>query len=587
MKRLLYYSLIAFTFMGCGNKNKKVEYLTTYAKAYGYVKYFHPSDEAYAINWNQFAVYGADEIVKCKSKEDLMKTLNELFNPIAPTIVFTDAKHVTDFDFNLWRPDNSNDYCLTYWQHHGVSFGMAESPNSGFESRRAIMNCDSINSQLFDYNPNKEELISKNIGSGVHCQLPLVLYRNENGTFPKADKKSFNKLKSDIIYSGIGSQNLSVRLGNIINTYNVFQHFYPYFDVVDVNWESEMKKALRRSFSDKNGDDHMITLEKFTAPLNDGHITVYGSSTNSFRPKIMWEWIESKLVITRVLDEAITLQVGDVVTHIDGIKAHKYFDEVKSRISAGTKGWLNYKAEFYSLLGPENSTITVKVNGKSTDLTRDLSYHHSMQLIQNNLKDYKMIDDSIIYLNLDVISMSKINELLPTLEECKAIICDVRGYPNSNDKFITHLLQSDDTTQSWMQIPLIAHPDMERVVNFDKYDWTHYMNAKEPYLGNKKIIFIIDGRAISYAESFLGYIEGYNLATIIGQPSAGTNGNVNHFKLSGGCGIYFTGMKVLKHNGSQHHGIGILPDIYVEKTIKGVREGRDEFLEKAMEIARN
>jgi hypothetical protein len=31
--------------------------------------------------------------------------------------------------------------------------------------------------------------------------------------------------------------------------------------------------------------------------------------------------------------------------------------------------------------------------------------------------------------------------------------------------------------------------------------------------------------------------------------------------------------------------IWVLPDIYVEKTIKGIREGRDEFLEKALEIA--
>jgi C-terminal processing protease CtpA/Prc len=44
-------------------------------------------------------------------------------------------------------------------------------------------------------------------------------------------------------------------------------------------------------------------------------------------------------------------------------------------------------------------------------------------------------------------------------------------------------------------------------------------------------------------------------------------------------------MKVLKHDGSRHHGVGILPDVYVNRTIKGVRENRDEFLEKALEIA--
>ena len=45
-------------------------------------------------------------------------------------------------------------------------------------------------------------------------------------------------------------------------------------------------------------------------------------------------------------------------------------------------------------------------------------------------------------------------------------------------------------------------------------------------------------------------------------------------------------MKVLKHNGSRHHGIGILPTVYVNKTIQGIKENRDEFYDKAFEIAK-
>lgn len=83
----------------------------------------------------------------------------------------------------------------------------------------------------------------------------------------------------------------------------------------------------------------------------------------------------------------------------------------------------------------------------------------------------------------------------------------------------------------------------------------------------------------------MSYIEHYKMATIIGQPTAGTNGNVNYLVLPGGTVIMFTNMKVYKHDGSRHHGVGILPDIYAEQTIKGIRKGRDEYLEKAMEEA--
>jgi C-terminal processing protease CtpA/Prc len=43
-------------------------------------------------------------------------------------------------------------------------------------------------------------------------------------------------------------------------------------------------------------------------------------------------------------------------------------------------------------------------------------------------------------------------------------------------------------------------------------------------------------------------------------------------------------MRVRKHDGSQHHLVGIRPDVPAERTIEGVREGRDEALEKALRV---
>ena len=180
--------------------------------------------------------------------------------------------------------------------------------------------------------------------------------------------------------------------------------------------------------------------------------------------------------------------------------------------------------------------------------------------------------------------MKTIDSLFPQLQKASAIICDLRGYPNGNHELISYLLKTNDTSSAWMQIPQFIYPDQEKIAGFQKENWM--LKTKKPYLGDKKIVFIIDGSAISYAESFMGYIEGYKLATIVGQPTAGTNGDINPFRLPGGISISWTGLKVLKHDGSQHHGIGILPNVYVNKTIQGIKEGKDEFLEKAIEIAK-
>jgi C-terminal processing protease CtpA/Prc len=109
------------------------------------------------------------------------------------------------------------------------------------------------------------------------------------------------------------------------------------------------------------------------------------------------------------------------------------------------------------------------------------------------------------------------------------------------------------------------------------------MPALEPRLAGK-IVFITDGRAISYAESFMSFIEHYQLGEIVGGPTAGTNGNVNPFNLPGGFKVVWTGMKVVKHDGSQHHLIGIQPTVPAQPSLAGAIEGRDELLNIALEI---
>ncbi|MEE8460187.1 MAG: S41 family peptidase, partial [Phycisphaerales bacterium] len=122
-------------------------------------------------------------------------------------------------------------------------------------------------------------------------------------------------------------------------------------------------------------------------------------------------------------------------------------------------------------------------------------------------------------------------------------------------------------------------PDREGMT-FRFSNWT--IHPKQPRLTDR-VAFLTDGRAISAAETYLGIIEHYELAQIVGDATAGTNGNVNPIRLPGGYTISWTGMKVLKHDGSRHHGVGILPTIPVSRTIRGVAAGRDEVLERGIE----
>src|SRR5262249_3818971 len=101
-----------------------------------------------------------------------------------------------------------------------------------------------------------------------------------------------------------------------------------------------------------------------------------------------------------------------------------------------------------------------------------------------------------------------------------------------------------------------------------------------------RISFLADGRTVSFAETLLGIVEHYHLGEIVGEPTAGTNGDVTSIRLPAGYEVAFTGMKVLEHDGSRHHGVGIQPTIPASRTRAGIAAGADEVLERGLQAVR-
>jgi C-terminal processing protease CtpA/Prc len=451
-----------------------------------------------------------------------------------------------------------------------------------------------IRGPLFKENIKFGEFITKSLGSGLTCHMPLALYGSDSETFPKAPAEkldALNKAIQKFTPKELTGDNPYVRYAGIVKAWNVFQHFYPYFDVVKTDWNAVLSQSLRSAAGDNDRHDFLKTMQLMVAALKDGHgrVTMTNDISKTYSLPITWEWVENNLVITNVLDpELKSISVGDIVEEIDGVKAKDVLEEAERFISGATPGWIRYRSQFSIARGPENSSASLKIKkfGKNTSVSITLKRSKDVYSIYNETKGtnppHKIIEEGIHYLNIGTIPMNKIEELMPQLEKAKAIICDLRGYPIGNDKLINHLLSAQTVSQEWMWAPQVIYPDYEKVT-YRKTGWQRI--PAKPHL-NAKIVFITDGRAISYAESFMGFIEGYNLAEIVGQPTAGTNGNINPFEIPGGYKITWTGMRVVKHDGSQHHGIGILPTFPTERSIKGIAENRDELLEKAVEVAK-
>jgi hypothetical protein len=737
-----------------GNKTSvEVRNLTAFARLYGYIRFFHPSDQASRIDWDKFAIYGTEKVKPAKNRQELKAILEALFLPVAPTIQIYDSDEKPE-PFDPTPPKNVEDLHFTAWQHFGVGlssksiyqsfrlgrFEISESTQNGIflyftdlkykgkkfkltarakadvsgeknggyiyiyagdPSGKPIVNdlmrdrpikqnewktyeitgefsqdpyylllgaeligvgrmwADDFHFSLADENGNWEEVslsnpgfdevepenrpaawryrergdnyeytvvqeggnhvlqiksapgyipgmlfsqypkvgevINKELGGGLSCQVPLALRSDKNGTPGNDGKHPLEPLiaeldKIDIEHATAESE--PVRLGNIVTAWNIFQHFYPYFDVIDTDWQRVLPETLGEVLMNRTSNDFYDTFRKMVAKLQDGHGYIY------YKPEpapgglpIRAEWIENQVVITA--SETPLLKTGDIIQIIDGISGEDALLKAEEFVS-GSPQLRRYRAlnQFGSGAQGSMAKLTLLRNNETVhvEIKRETE---KRGFFFNSLSEFKFPDirkmaEDIYYVNLNTTDLKEYEKVIDQLANARGVIFDTRWdgdktFPEERIHPVNHIISHliDDTVQSarW-NVPTVIYPDRQDM----SYSESHWQVKPQTPRFKAKVVFIVGPPVVSFGETYMGIIEHYRLAEIVGQTTAGCNGNANFIPLPGGFRIMWTGMKVLKHDGSQHHLIGILPTAPVKRTINAVLEGRDEYLEKAIEL---
>jgi C-terminal processing protease CtpA/Prc len=545
--------------------------LTAFARLYGYVRFFHPSDQAALTDWENFAIDGVRAVEDASSVSDLQTRLGKLFLPVAPAVqIFPSAN----------RPEPAvlpKGAEIIRYRHNGVGLPSATVSFNIYKSERVKSPAGGA---------SLPEPFSAVLIPGLSASVPLALYVDSEGTLPHAPKSGAPPLYER------HTEDRATRLAGVIIAWNVFQHFYPYFDVAKTDWPAELPKALRTAATDTGPDDYQKTLGRLVAALKDGHGRVAASPPKPVLvPPLTLDWIEDQFVVTRVQKgKSEGIMPGDRILKIDGKPIDQAVAEARSVISAATEQWLRWRSA--SLLSTCNSSARMTLDiepflnpgaGKTVELACGPPKSKDMETYtEPRPEKISELEPGILYVDLDRVSDADWNEVVPRLEKAKGIIFDMRGYPSQPGTLaLTHLTDSAIRSAKW-NVPQVSQPDRIDFA-FTESGWD--LQPAKPYFAAPKV-FLTDGRAISYAETVMGIVENYKLGTIVGGPTAGTNGNVNPFQLPGGFTLTWTGMKVLKHDGSQHHGIGIRPTVPVSRTRKGVAEGRDEILLRGLEVVK-
>lgn len=570
-----------------------LENVVAFTRLSGYVQYFHPSDEAsYSnapgtinweaeLNWQRFTVEGIRMVEGAQDAQELATTLEKLFQPFfAPTVRVFPVDQRPPLHEALNPPPNVQNLRVVMWYNVGL-----------FGGKRRFYDAPGAQIPAGVHDPRQP--FYAELGGGVAALVPLALWVDERDrTLPRIPPTPQPSIPR------FSARDRAARLATVARTWNLPQHFYPYFDEVRIDWLGALRQALQAAATDRDELELERTLRRLIVQLQDGHGIMNcaeGGMSRVYLPPIRLDWVENRVVVAAVatwFEGAGDLKVGDYLLQIEGKPVEEKLREAEEWRSAATVQWKRYLALLRLFMGPQETEfeVTVQTPGQPPR-TSKLKRTKFWGLISDGVypeprpdQKIQQLQPGLFYVDLDRITNEDFQRALPLLYGAQGIIFDMRGYPSEIDavNLILRRLTDNPFTSARFLVPVITYPDHERIVEYVDVSW-----KKEPLAPRlqAKVAFLTDGRAVSAAETIMGIVEYYRLGEIVGGPTAGTNGVMQGFNsLNEVCGGFFTTMKVRKHDGSRHHGVGIQPTVPVQRTLRGVAEGRDEVLEKAMEV---
>ncbi|RFB17398.1 ABC transporter permease subunit [Bacillus sp. HNG] len=593
------------------DKERQFANVTAFAHLYGYVRFFHPSDEVEEIDWNQFALYGMEKIIGSKNEQELKENLEEIFQPIAPTLKI----YLTDEEYDRYLPDYKKlrdpSYELVAWQHEGfkIKENLSFLPllteeeaqdklfltilNSSFKSKRvyysfAYEKFSIWALPLFDHFPNERDVIEEPINQELKIQLPLTLVAYQKSTNIYGENQEFaalqNRLKRIEVFSA-DTMDPIVQLSNTIIVWNIVKYFYPYYDIVDVDMNQQLADSLKELLHPANYVSHVEfkrALEKMLRPLNDGHINVIDRQYHIGKYLPFWADVFDGEVVVTAVSEDSPFKVGDVIVERSGESAIEWINEI-IKLESGTKHYREFaalKRFVRDLDGRGEEVFTVKRDGQQLNINATYQLPSSVDRFNRSSEEgYKYLGNDIYYVNIDHFTKDQLEVALEEFHHAKGIIFDFRAYPAIDLSALFEKLSDEIIYTMPMNVPRIMYPN-KPPVEFDE-NQASYLPKDEIF--TSKMVALIDGSCISACETYAGTFKGNGLATMIGGPTAGTNGSINLIKLPGNMGVWFTAWQALSVDWSQHHMIGVQPDVIVERTREAALEGRDEQLEAALE----
>ncbi len=393
------------------------------------------------------------------------------------------------------------------------------------------------------------------------------------------------------------------RLFGLYNFWNAFHYFSPYKDGLDHDWDSVLAKYVPVFLNADDSLSYMLAVRSVASETQDCHGYVNSSLRATPARKYYGAWppvqlgfIGHKTYIVEIAKDSTQsisgLKVGDEIKHIDGRTIRELAEKWKKYLATSNPSTFERDVANYLTVGPIGSEIrfTVKGDGgtKTIPLKRSGRWPMGTGIKSFNKvhKTVELLQGNIGYVNMGSLKQSMVDSVMNALIKTKAIIFDIRNYPQGTAWSIAPWLTATAKKAVLFDKPFVNNEYLAGGEDQStlKSHFTVNPGPGKKYAG--KVIILCDENTQSQAEYTIMMFQGATKTVVIGSQTAGADGNVTDVSLPGGYSITFSGLGIYYPDGTPTQRRGIKVDIESRPTIRGLLSGKDEVLQRALQYVR-
>lgn len=513
---------------------------------WGFLKYHHPAIAKGELNWDAELFRLLPTVISSKNNAELSSALENFLDKLPKPKLCKECKTIADEAYEI-KPD----------------YGL-----------------------LFDKNIFKASLLEKlkyikenrNTGRNYYVQMA-----------PGISNPIFNNEKA---YINMAYPDAGYRLLSLYRYWAMINYFFPYRDVIGQDWNNVLKTSLPDFVNALDALDYSKAVLKLIASVNDTHANLWSGSKalNEFKGKygapLQAKFTENKLVITALhtdtLDVKSKLKIGDVISAIQGKDVNNLIKEYLALTPAS-----NYNTQLRDLpknylLRSNETSLKIKVEREGKSFEYNLPMGKLMQVYKDpdfdKAQAFKLINENIGYVFPGKYKNAKLPDIIKLFTNTKGIIVDMRCYPSDFMPFtFGNYIKSSSTPFVKFSAGNLEYPG---AFKFGKA-LTNGQMSRDNYKG--KVVVIVNSTSQSQAEYTTMAFQSSPNVKVIGSTTAGADGDVSQIVLPGGLRTMISGIGVFYPDGKPTQRVGVKIDSIIYPTINGIKEGRDELLEKAIE----